>query len=135
MISRRQTFAMAILGLIGGSTAALAQTKKGSSPVSQFDVDHDSTVDIDEAKKAASDLFDKLDTDKEGTVSIKELHGRLSSKDFAGADPDKDKTLTKDEYLAVVEKRFKAADTDNDSTVSADEFRTPAGRALEQLLH
>jgi len=101
----------------------------------QFDVDHDSTVDIDEAKKAASDLFDKLDTDKEGTVSIKELHGRLSSKDFAGADPDKDKTLTKDEYLAVVEKRFKAADTDNDSTVSADEFRTPAGRALEQLLH
>jgi Ca2+-binding EF-hand superfamily protein len=80
-------------------------------------------------------LFDKLDTDKEGTLSIKELHGRLSSKDFSGADPDKDKTLTKDEYLTVVEKRFKAADTDNDGTVSAEEFRTAAGRALTRLLH
>ena len=49
--------------------------------------------------------------------------------------PDKDKTLTKDEYLTVVEKRFKAADTDNDGTVSAEEFRTAAGRALARLLH
>jgi Ca2+-binding EF-hand superfamily protein len=135
MISRRQAFAVTILGLIGGSTVALAQTKKGSAPVSQFDTDNDGTVDIDEAKKAASDLFDKLDTDKEGTLSIKELHGRLSSRDFSGADPDKDKTLTKDEYLTVVEKRFKAADTDNDGTVSAEEFRTAAGRALARLLH
>jgi hypothetical protein len=102
MISRRQAFAVTILGLIGGSTVALAQTKKGSAPVSQFDTDSDGTVDIDEAKNAASDLFDKLDTDKEGTISVKELHGRLSSKDFSGADPDKDKTLTKDEYLTVV---------------------------------
>jgi molecular chaperone DnaK (HSP70) len=135
MISRRQAFAVTILGLIGGSTVALAQAKKGSSPGGQFDTDKDGTVDIDEAKKAASDLFDKLDTDKEGTLSIKELRGRLSSKDFAGADPDGDKTLTEDEYLAVVEKRFKTADTDNDGTVSAEEFRTPAGQALAQLLH
>jgi hypothetical protein len=34
-------------------------------------VDHDSTVDIDEAKKAASVLFEKLDTDNEGTLRIK----------------------------------------------------------------
>ena len=80
-------------------------------------------------------MFDKLDTDREGTLSIKELHGRLSSKDFSGADPDKDKTLTKDEYLTVVEKRFKAADTDNDGTVSAEEFRMPDGRTLARLLH
>ena len=33
MISRRQAFAVTILGLIGGSTVALAQTKKGSAPV------------------------------------------------------------------------------------------------------
>jgi Ca2+-binding EF-hand superfamily protein len=135
MISRRHAFAVTILGLIGGSTAALAQTKKGSAPVSQFDTDNDGTVDLDEAKKAASDLFDKLDTDREGTLSITELHGRLSSKDFSGADPDKDKTLTKDEYLTVVEKRFTAADTDNDGTVSAEEFRTPDGQTLARLLH
>jgi hypothetical protein len=70
------------------------------------------TVDLDEAKKAASALFDKLDTDKDGTLDLKELHGRLTQKEFTAADPDNDGTLTKDEYLAVVEKRFKAADPD-----------------------
>ena len=89
-----------------------------------------------EAKKAASDLFDKLDTDKDGTLDIKELQGRLSRKDFATADPDKDKTLTKDEYLAAVEKRFKSrTKPDNDGTVSAAEFRTASGQALARLLH
>jgi Ca2+-binding EF-hand superfamily protein len=89
---------------------------------------------VAEAKKAASDLFDRLDADKDGTLDIKELHGRLSRNDFDAADPDKDKTLTKEEYLAAVEKRFKAADADNDGTVSAAEFDTPSGRALVRLL-
>ena len=79
-------------------------------------------------------MFDRLDKDKDGTLDIKELQGRLSRKDFAAADPDKDKTLTKDEYLAVVAQRFKAADPDNDGTISAAEFQTDAGRALVRLL-
>jgi Ca2+-binding EF-hand superfamily protein len=58
----------------------------------------------------------------------------LSRKSFNTADPDRDKTLTKDEYLAAVEQRFKAADPDHDGTISAAEFRTPAGRALLRLL-
>ncbi len=133
MISRRKAIAAAI-GLIGAAaTPALARTSK-TAPVALFDTDSDSTVDLAEAKKAAGGLFDKLDTDKDGTLDIKELQGRLSRKDFATADPDNDKTLTKDEYLAAVEKRFKAADPDNDGTVSASEFRTPAGRALVRLL-
>jgi Ca2+-binding EF-hand superfamily protein len=78
---------------------------------------------------------DKLDADKDGTLDIKELQGRLSRKDFDAADPDKDKTLTKEEYLAAVEKHFKAADADNDGTVSAAEFNTPSGRALVRLLN
>jgi len=35
----------------------------------------DGTVDLAEAKKAAGDLFDKLDTDKDGTLDVKELKG------------------------------------------------------------
>lgn len=100
----------------------------------RLDTDNDGTLDLAEAKKAGGALFDKLDADKDGTLDLKELHGRLSHKDFTAADPDKDKTLTKDEYLAAVEQRFKAADPDNDGTVSNAEFRTPAGRALLQLL-
>jgi Ca2+-binding EF-hand superfamily protein len=131
MISRRKVIAMTAMGLIGAVMPALAQ-KAGTG--ARFDTDNDGTVDLAEAKKAAADLFDKLDIDKDGTLIIKELHGRLSGENFAAADPDNDKTLTKEEYLALVEQRFKSADADNDGTVSAAEFRTPAGRGLARLL-
>ncbi len=131
MISRRQAIAVAISALIGAATPARA---KNSTLVGQFDTDNDGTVDLAEAKKAGSDLFDKLDTDHDGTLTFKELHGRMSRKEFAAADPDKDGTLTKEEYLAVVEQRFKAADKDHDGTLSNWEFQTPKGRALVRLL-
>ncbi len=134
MISRRNAIVTAMTGLAGLVATCTAFAKK-SSPVALFDTDNDGTVDLAEAKKAASDLFDKLDRDKDGTLDIKELQGRLSRKDFAATDPDNDKTLTKDEYLAAVEKRLKAADPDNDGTVSAAEFRTASGQALARLLH
>jgi Ca2+-binding EF-hand superfamily protein len=134
MISRRNAILAAITGLGGIGATRVAFAKK-LSPVALSDTDNDGTVDLAEAKKAASDLFDKLDRDKDGTLDTKELQGRLSRKDLAVADPDNDKTLTKDEYLAAVEKRFKAADADNDGTVSAAEFRTASGQALARLLH
>jgi Ca2+-binding EF-hand superfamily protein len=133
MISRRKAILSTIIGLMVVGTPAIARTKK-PSPVARFDTDHDGTVDLTEAKKAASDLFDRLDTNKDGTLSIRELRGHLSRKDFAAADIDKDKTLTKEEYLAVVEQRFKSADADNDGTLTASELNTPAGRALVRLL-
>jgi Ca2+-binding EF-hand superfamily protein len=132
MLSRRNVFTVALAALVGVAAPALAATKTGS--VVRFDTDNDGTVGIDEAKKAASALFDKLDTDKDGTLDFKELNGRLTHKEFTAVDPDNDGTLSKDEYLAAVEKRFKAADPDNDGTVSAAEFKTAAGRSLSQLL-
>ena len=127
MLSRRNVFTVALAALVGGAAPALAATTR-------FDTDNDGTVDLNEAKKAASALFDKLDTDKDGTLDSKELNGRLTHKEFTAADPDNDGTLSKDEYLAVVEKRFKAADPDNHGTVSAAELKTAAGRSLSQLL-
>jgi hypothetical protein len=132
MISRRNIFTVALTALLGAAAApALAAT---TGPVALFDTDNDGTVDLNEAKKAASALFDKLDTDKDGTLDFNELKGRLTHEEFAAADPDKDGTLTKDEYLAVVEKQFKAADPDNEGTVSTAEFETAAGRTLSKLL-
>jgi Ca2+-binding EF-hand superfamily protein len=122
---------MAVTALIGAATPAQA---KDSSLVGQFDTDKDGTVDLAEAKKAGSDMFDKLDVDHDGTLTFKELHGRMSRKEFAAADTDKDGTLTKEEYLAFVEQRFKAADKDHDGTLSNWEFQTPKGRALVRLL-
>jgi Ca2+-binding EF-hand superfamily protein len=132
MLSRRNVFTVALTALLGVAAPAVAATK--TDRAARFDADNDGTVDIDEAKKAASALFDKLDIDKDGTLDVKELKGRLTQKEFTAADPDNDGTLSKDEYLAVVERRFKAADPDNDGTVSAAEFKTAAGRSLSRLL-
>ncbi len=133
MISRRNAMFATFAGLCAAAAPAIADAEK--SPVAQFDTDNDGTVDLAEAKKAAGATFDRLDTDKDGTLTLKELHGRLSRKEFAAGDPDHDKTLSKDEYLAVVEQRFKAADPDNDGTISEAEFNTRAGQALQRLLH
>jgi hypothetical protein len=102
--------------------------------IRQLDTDNDGTVDLAEAKAAASALFDQLERDKDGTLDKHELSRRLSAKELAAADPDHDGTLTKDEYLAVVEQRFGAADPDHDGTLDAKELKSGAGRALLRLL-
>ena len=79
-----------------------------------------------QAKAAAAALFDRLDGDHDGTLDRKELRGRVSAKELFAADPDNDRTLTKGEYLALVEARFKAADPDKDGTLDAKELRTVA---------
>jgi Ca2+-binding EF-hand superfamily protein len=132
MISRRNVITVALTALLGAAAAPALAAPTG--PVAVLDTDNDGTVDLNEAKKAASALFDKLDTDKDGTLDLKELGGRLTKSELTAADPDKDGTLSKDEYLALVEKRFKAADPDKDGTISAAEFETSAGRALSKLL-
>jgi hypothetical protein len=134
MLSRRAVLHV----LTGGSFIILGLPAFGKSrrvdAVRMFDSDSDGTVDLEEAKKAASAVFDRLDRDHDGTLDRRELAGRLSAKEFAAADPDHDKTLTKDEYLAIVEQRFKAANLDNDGTLDAREFATGAGEALLRLL-
>ena len=134
MTSRRSvllTLAAAVLAL--GHWRAFAATRR-AGPIQMFDTDRDGTLDLGEAKKAASALFAKLDRDHEGTLDRRELAGRLSAKELAAADPDHDGTLTLDEYLAIVEQRFHAADPDNDGTLDAKELSAPAGRALLRLL-
>ena len=131
MISRRTV----VTGLaLGAALIALPAWARPKSVLAMLDPDNDGTVDLAEAKKAASALFDRLDPDRDGTLDKRELRGRLSAKELAAADPDKDGTLTKDEYLSVVELRFKAADPDNDGTLDAKELRAKTGKALLRLL-
>jgi hypothetical protein len=66
-----------------------------------LDTDNDGTVDFEEAKKAASTLFNKLDRDHDGTLDRRELRGRLSATEFASADPDKDGTLSAQQNLRL----------------------------------
>jgi Ca2+-binding EF-hand superfamily protein len=114
MISRRTLVLAFAAGasLVGGSPA-LARSRQ-SNWIRMFDTDNDGTVDLAEAKR--------------------ELAGRLTQKELAAADPDHDGTLTKDEYLAVVEQRFNAADPDHDGTLDAKELNSKAGQSLLRLL-
>ena len=98
--------------------------------------DKDGSIDLKEAQAAAAALFDKLNKDKskDQTLEIKELQGRLSRADFAAADPDKDGTIDKAEFMKIVETRFAAATPDGDGTVDCKEAATPAGKALMRIL-
>ena len=134
MISRRALVVSLATGMMfAAGLPALAKSHR-MGLIAMLDTDHDGTVDLGEAKAAASTLFDKLERDKDGTLDKRELARRLSAKELAAADPDHDGTLTRDEYLAVVEMRFRAADPDHDGALDAKELRSSAGRALLRLL-
>ncbi len=105
-----------------------------ASVFSGIDTDSDGTIDLNEAKAAAGSVFDKLDANHDSTLDRAELRGRVPHQDRVIADPDNDKTLSRDEYLNYVEVAFKRADKDGDGTVDAKEARTHAGRLLMRLL-
>src|SRR5258708_20049427 len=102
-IRRRSILATVAITLIGTAPAW------SQSLLKTLDPDNDGTVDLAEAKSAASKLFDKLDRDHDGTLDKRELRGRVNAKDFAAADPHNDRTLDKNEFLPLVDKPFKAA--------------------------
>jgi Ca2+-binding EF-hand superfamily protein len=134
MISRRTIVLAFTAGIFFAGVSPVLAKSRHSNWIRMFDTDNDGTVDLAEAKKAASALFDKLDRDHDGTLDKRELARRLTPKEFAAADPDHDGTLSKDEYLAAVEQRFTAADPDHDGTLDAKELNTKAGQALLRLL-
>jgi Ca2+-binding EF-hand superfamily protein len=129
MSIRERSILVTLVIMLIGTAPAWSQ-----SLLKRLDPDNDGTVDLAEAKSAASKLFDKLDRDHDGTLDKRELRGRLNAKDFPAADPDNDGTLDKNEFLALIEKRFKAADPDNDGTIDAKELKGAAGRSVVRLL-
>lgn len=134
MISRRTFVVSLATGMLLATGLPVLAKSHRMSLIGMLDTDHDGTVDLTEAKAAGSAMFDKLERDKDGTLDKRELARRLSAKELAAADPDHDGTLTKEEYLAVVEQRFHAADPDHDGTLDAKELHSAAGRALLRLL-
>ena len=132
MITRRMAilYFLAISALLGGRPALAAPSRA----MQLLDTDNDGSVDLNEARKAATALFEKLDRDHDGTLDRRELGGRMSAAEFAAADPDNDATLSKDEYMKVVESHFRVADRDNDGTLDEKELGPRAGRSLLRLL-
>ncbi len=119
------------LALLAALTLASPAFAAGAVP---GDADKDGTTDLQEARTAASAVFDKLDVDHDGTLDAKELKGRIVKKDWPAVDPDKDNTVTREEYLNYVDALFKVADKDAEGTLDAKEMRSKAGLKLQKLL-
>jgi Ca2+-binding EF-hand superfamily protein len=94
-------YAMAGAMTLGAAAFEAQAWAAPPSALKALDPDTDGTVDLTEAKEAASKLFDQLDPDKDGTLDRRELRGRLNAKDMAAGDPDKDGTLDDKEQNQV----------------------------------
>ncbi len=134
MISRRAILMTLSVGFLSGRSSATLAGSRPTNSIRMFDTDNDGTLDLEEVKKAASTLFERLDRDHDGTLDKRELAGRLSARELDAADADHDGTLTRDEYLALVEQRFNAANPDKDGTLDSKELNSKAGKALLRLL-
>jgi len=99
-----------------------------------LDPDNNGTLDLNEARRAGGALFDRMDRNRNGMLNRRELGGRVTPQEFAAADVNRRGSLSKAEYLSVVEKRFRAANPDNDATIDEKELGSRAGHALLRLL-
>ncbi|HLH91486.1 MAG TPA: EF-hand domain-containing protein [Xanthobacteraceae bacterium] len=131
--SRRQ---LLLWGLVAAGVTAPSVALARRASFEAIDQDRDGTISLEEAKHAAAGLFDRLDRHRTGKLTRAQLgRGRLTVAQFSWADRDHDGTLTKDEYLALVEREFAAADGDHDGTVSRAEFHSRAALPLRRLLY
>jgi Ca2+-binding EF-hand superfamily protein len=136
-LSRRAAIAFAVALTLHTAYAAKhspVPAAPPANPMDGIDTDNDGSISLDEANLAASAKFDSLDTTLDGKIDRNEIKGHITLATFREADKSKDKFLNKDEYMALVAKRYKAADTDNDGKVDAEELKTPAGRALLEVI-
>lgn len=122
---------MILLGACSLGHAPDAQAKRSPGSILRtLDTNRDHVVDLAEAKSAGAALFDRLDKDKTGTLTVKQLAGRLTAKDFKAPST----TMTKAEYLDIVEQRFRKADAKGDGKLDIKEIATPAGDQLVKLV-
>jgi Ca2+-binding EF-hand superfamily protein len=121
-----------------GSSASAESS--AADAMKAVDTDKDGTISLNEAKSAATAVIVKIDADHNGILNNKELGGRVTVLDKLMPSPNpymswkSEGTITKEEYLSLVEGRFKSADPDNDGTLDAKELGTETGQLLLKLL-
>ncbi len=133
-MKRAISIGFAISMAMFGGFAAAAPDAAVPSPVVSLDGDNDQTVDISEMGKAASDSFDKIDSDGDGNVDRAALGTRMSKDAFKKADTDKDNVLNKNEYFIYADSLLRIADEDKDGTLDDKEFNSKEGKRLLGLI-
>lgn len=123
----RYTF-LASFAVTAIATAAFAQG--GGMGMMRADTNGDGMISKAEATAQANARFDRMDTNKDGTITADERKGpggRMMARAGGG-----DGAMTRAEFLAQADKRFARIDTNNDGQLSADELKawTEQGRAM-----
>ena len=121
-----------LIANLSGATASFAQrTCRVLTPIypgNQGVLSHVEAIALGGA------AFDRINVDNDGSLDARELKGRMTPAEIANEDPDKDGTLDKGEYLAVVDARFGAVNAKARNILSCRELRSKPGEALLQLL-
>ncbi len=113
-----------------------AMHDKAAAAFKSADKDHDGTLDKEEAKAMprVAKNFDKIDANKDGKVTLDEIHSFMKveqkamhekgSAKFQAADKDGDGSLDKEEAKAMprVAENFDAIDADKDGKVTVQEL-------------
>lgn len=107
------------------ATAAFAQG--GGMGMMRADTNGDGAISRAEATAQANARFDRMDTNKDGTLTADERKGP-GSRMMARAAGD-DGAMTRAEFVAQADKRFARIDTNNDGQLSADEIKAWTERA------
>jgi Ca2+-binding EF-hand superfamily protein len=126
------------LALMLGAANAFADVG-AENTMKLIDTNGDGVINLTEAKFAAAAVIVKIDKDHNGVLNNDELAGRVVVVDkFSPAGGfmfwKTQGTLTKQEYLDMVEGRFKPATPDDDGTLDVKELVTEDGQALLKLL-
>lgn len=117
------SFAVTVL-----ATAAFAQG--GGMGMMRADTNGDGMISKAEATAQANARFDRMDTNKDGTITADERQGpggRMMAR--AGGS---DGAMTRAEFVAQADKRFARIDTNRDGQLSSDELKawTEQARAM-----
>jgi hypothetical protein len=108
------------------TAAALACGGEGKGGMrGKIDTNNDGKITLAESQAAAKSKFDKLDANKNGSITRDEAQGR--DRLFEHADANKDGKVTLAEMQTKAKEHFVARDTNKDNVLTQDEMRGGRG--------
>lgn len=107
------------------ATSSLAFAHGAGKGLARFDRDGNGVVTRTEMRTTASEHFDKIDTNKDGQLSVDEIqaaHREAAAKHFAAKDTDKDGKLSRAEVAKMPDAVFARIDANKDGFLTPDEL-------------
>ncbi len=115
-------------GFVSRDEVAKLRRNRGAKRFMRKDLNNDGLLSRDEVPRMPQAIFDRLDTDKDGSLSLSELaNGRgqtleEKNKRFDHLDANGDGRVSKAEIIEHVNERFKQLDLNGDGVVDREEL-------------